>query len=88
MKFLNKSNLKNTIRYLRIYIQCTGQSKIDQTGSFFTRAFVLIFLNILIRFLELNNDFKNIIHVDRELTRGIEGGGSPPHIKICFDFKL
>ena len=34
MQFLNKLNLKNTIRYIRTDIQCTGQPKIEQTFSF------------------------------------------------------
>ena len=33
-QFSNKLDLKNTIRCIRVYIQCTGQSKIDQTCSF------------------------------------------------------
>ena len=33
-QFLNKLDLKNTIRYIIKYIQCAGQSKIGQTCSF------------------------------------------------------
>ena len=42
---------------------------------FYTRGFDSIFLNILIYFLELNNDFKYLSHAGRVLTRLIEGGG-------------
>ena len=34
VSYVFKFNLKNIIRYIRIYNQCTGQSKIDQAYSF------------------------------------------------------
>ena len=56
---------------------------------FSTWDFVLIFLNILIKILELNNDFKYFIYVGQLLARGVErGGGSPPHTEMRFDFKI
>ena len=51
-------------------------------------GFAQISLNILIQLLKLNNNFKYFIHGSRILTQGVEGGSSPPHVEICFDFKL
>ena len=86
MHFLNKLNFKNTIRHIRIYIQCTIQNRLNL--SFSTRGFVLIFLNILIWLLEVNNDLKYFIHVGRVLTREVEGAVTLPLLEICFGFKL
>ena len=44
---------------------------------FSARDFVLNFLNILIYFLELNNDIKYYIYVGRVAKRGVEGRSSP-----------
>ena len=46
----------------------------NRSNLFFsTRVFVIIFLNILIRFPELNIDLKYLIHIGRVLIRGVEG---------------
>ena len=53
---------------------------------FSTRSFVLISLileqNILMKFLELNNDFEYFIHVGRVLQREAEGAVAPSHISM------
>ena len=49
----------------------------NRSNLFFSeRVFVLIFLNILIKLLELNNDFKCFIHAGRVLTRRVEGAAA------------
>ena len=35
-----------------------------------------------------NNIFEYFIYVGRVLKRGLQGGDSPPHIEVCFDFKF
>ena len=52
----------------------------NQSKLFYSmRSFILISLNILMYFLELNADFKHFSYVGRVLRRGVEGGGSLPH---------
>ena len=58
-QFLNKLNLKNTIRYIRIHIQCTGKSKIDQTCSF---------LHILFDLFQNYKKCKSIIYYKKRKT--------------------
>ena len=45
--FLNKFNLKSTIRWVTVHEQYTGQFKIGQIRSFLQESFVQISLNIL-----------------------------------------
>ena len=33
----------------------------------------------------MNNDFEYFIHAGRVLKRGVEAGGSPLHIKTCYN---
>ena len=61
---------------LRIYNQCTEQSKIGQKLVFSTWSFVQNSLNILIYFFELSNDLQYFIIV---LNRGVEVGSSAPN---------
>ena len=80
MQFLN-SNLKEHYLLLK---NLKLMYRADQNRL--KRSFVLIFLNILMQFIELNNDFEYFIHVGRLLKRGVKGGGSPPH--KCFNFNI
>ena len=62
MKILIKFNMKNSVRSIRIYSQCTGQSKIGQIRSFlhgFGPKFSEYFE------LKFTNDFKYFSNVRR-----------------------
>ena len=62
------------------------QSKISQIHSFRHKVF-FIFLWIIL-FLELNNDLKCFIHVDRALKQKFEGGYLPHHLQMYLNFKV
>ena len=82
MQLLRKTNLKNTIRCVRIFKQCTGQSKISQLFSFLYRVLSKYLWSFWSNFLNWLT-ILNIFYV--ALNQGI---GSPLTRNLILNFKL